>query len=348
MDSNRFSRRYSLFSTGAGCLVWLLYLLLDRTQGWNYVTTVERLLLLAVLVFTPLALTLIVHWCGADVVSASCWWACRVQPVAALLVAFAFLQPAGLGAALSSVPWLFCTVLIAVAGVTGWRTTAGRPSVHELVLRCGMLYLPVGAGWLLLSRFGARPLDFPAVIVLLTGVHFHYTGFAVPVITAMTGRFLAQNGLTVRVYPWVAGAIVAAMPLIAAGITLSPWLEVVGVLLLFTAIVGLAGVIGFVVLPQLTSPLARTLLAVAALAMVAAITPALLYGLGEFIGQSFITIPRMVQIHGLTNAFGFVACGLIGWLVAEHTATDQLVQRSVAKIPHLMKIRNFIRKTALG
>lgn len=326
MDSNRFSRHYSLFSAGVGCLVWLFYLLLDRAQGWNYVTTVERLLLLAVLVFTPLALTLIQHWHADDVVTTPFWWACRLQPIAAALVALAFLQPMGVWAALLSASWLFCTALIALAGVTGWRTTAGRPPVHELVLRCGMLYLPVGAGWLLLSRFGARPLGFPDVIVLLTGVHFHYTGFAVPVITAMTGRFLAKNGLTVRAYPWLAGAIVAAMPLIAAGITLSPWLEVVGVLLLFAAIVGLAGVIGFVILPQLTSPIARTLLAVAALAMVAAITPALLYGLGEFVGQSWITIPRMVQIHGLTNAFGFVACGLVGWLVAERAAAVQPVQ----------------------
>jgi hypothetical protein len=119
------------------------------------------------------------------------------------------------------------------------------------------------------------------------------------------------------------------MPLIAAGITVSPWLEVVGVLVLFAAIVGLAGLIGFVVLPQLTAPLARFFLAIAVVAMVAAITPALLYGIGEFTGQSLITIPRMVQFHGLTNAFGFVACGLIGWLVAERTAAAQRVQSFV-------------------
>lgn len=142
----------------------------------------------------------------------------------------------------------------------------------------------------------------------------------------MTGRFLAKNRLTVPTYPWLAGVVVVAMPLIAAGITLSRWLEVIGVLLLFTAIVGLAGVIGFVVLPHIPSPLARTFLTVTTMAMVAAITPALLYGVGEFTGQSFITIPRMVQLHGLTNAFGFVACGLIGWLVTERTAETQPVQ----------------------
>lgn len=325
MDSNRFSHYYSLSSAGAGCLVWLCYLLLDWAHGWNYVTTVERLLLLAVLVFTPLALTLIQRWRADEVVSDAFWWACRLQPIAALLVTGAFLQPTGLWAALFSLPWLFCTALIALTGVITWRARSERPPVYELVLRCGMIYLPVGAVWLLLSRFGARPLGFPDVIVLLTGVHFHYTGFAVPVITAMTGRFLAQHKLTMRAYPWLAGAVVAAMPLIAAGITVSPWLEVIGVLLLFMAVVGLAGVIGFVVLPHLSSPLPRFFLTVAAMAMVAAITPAVLYGIGEFTGHNLITIPRMVQLHGLTNAFGFVACGLLGWLVAERTAATQPV-----------------------
>ncbi|MCE7980584.1 MAG: hypothetical protein DYG89_05280 [Caldilinea sp. CFX5] len=326
MNSKVTGGQWSLYSAGGGLLIWLLYLLLDRAYDWNYVTTVERLLLLAVLVFTPLALTLIQRWHEDDKVSIPFWWACRLQPVAATLVALAFLQPTGVWAGLLSVLWLFCTALIALVGLTGWQTTAGRLPVYELVLRGGMLYLPVGAGWLLLSRFGARPLAFPAVIVLLTGVHFHYTGFAVPVITAMTGRFLAKNKLTVRAYPWLAGAIVVAMPLIAAGITVSPWLEVVGVVLLFTAIVGLAGVIGFVVLPQVAAPLPRFFLAVAAVAMVVAITPALLYGIGEFTDQSLITIPRMVQLHGLTNAFGFVACGLLGWLLVERTAAKQVVQ----------------------
>lgn len=133
------------------------------------------------------------------------------------------------------------------------------------------------------------------------------------------------TGATVGVLAQVFGIHI----LNACRIVYTPGLEVVGVLLLFMAVVGLAGVISFVVLPHLSSPLARFFLTVAAVAMVAAITPALLYGIGEFTGQSFITIPRMVQIHGLTNAFGFVAFGLLGWLVAERTTATQPVQSFV-------------------
>lgn len=323
MDRKSQIRRWALGSAGGGAVGWLLYLLLEWGRGWNYVTTIERLLLLAVLIFTPLTLALVHQWTTDDTPSRLFRWACYLQPVAAFGVAVAFLQPAGNTAALLSFPWLGCTALIALAGLRQRWLANGQHPVHEVVLTMGMLYLPVGASWLVLSRLGARPLAFPDVIVLLTAVHFHYTGFAVPVITAMTGRFLDRTDRVFPAYPWVAGLIVSAMPLIAAGITFSPWLEALGVLILFSAIVGLAALTGFSVVQQLPSPLARWLLTVAACAMVAAITPAFLYGAGELLGHSFITIPRMVQLHGFTNAFGFITCGLIGWLVAGNETAHQ-------------------------
>lgn len=323
MVSKQQLRRWSLGSASGGAVVWLLYLLLDWARGWNYITTIERLLLLAVLIYTPLALALVYQWSKAELPERAFQVACYLQPLAALGVVVAFTQPAGSSAALLSLPWLGCTALIALAGLRQRRLANGHHPVHEVVLTMGMLYLPVGASWLFFSRLGARPLAFPDVIVLLTAVHFHYTGFAVPVITAMTGRFLDRTHRVPPAYPWLAGLIVSAMPLIAAGITFSPWLEALGVLILFSAIVGLAALTGFSVVQRVPSQLARWLLTIAACAMVAAIIPAFLYGAGELLGYSFITIPRMVQIHGFTNAFGFIACGFIGWLVAGSGLTDQ-------------------------
>jgi len=326
MQLNGQMRAWCLTSASVGAGIWFLYILVAAAD-WNYVATIERLLLLAVLVFTPLALTLVPQWYAGETNISILRWAYRLQPFAAILVVLAFMQPAGMVAAVLSLPWLLCAGSIALAGLALRKAARGQHPVHEVVLTIGMLYLPVGAGWLLLSRLGVRPLDFPDVIVLLTAVHFHYTGFAVPVITALTGRFLARNQLSVTVYPWLAGAVVTATPLIAAGITLAPWLEAIGVLVIFTTVIGLASVIGLYVLPHLPTLLARGLLAVAACAMVIAIIPALLYGVGELFERSWITIPRMVQLHGFTNALGFVACGLTGWLVAgveAHLQPDKL------------------------
>ncbi len=309
-------RRWSLTSAAGGTLVWLLYLLIDRASGWNYFTLTQRLLLLAIVVLTPLALALIPQWAPSPGTLRGLRWVGWLQPIAAIPVVYAFVQPTGMLAASLTLPWLLCTGLVALAGMDLRRAAQDAHPVHEVVLTIGMCYLPIGAFWLLISRLGLRPLAFPDVIVLLTAVHFHYTGFAVPVITAMTGRFLARQGLSVPIYPWVAAAIIGATPSIAAGITFAPWLEALGVLLIFLAVIGLASVWIIYILPRISSTAARGLLTIAACAMVVAILPALLYGAGELWGRSFITIPRMVQIHGLTNAFGFVACGLMGWIVA--------------------------------
>lgn len=333
MQTNKQIRTWCLISARVGAGIWLLYIAVTATD-WNYVATIERLLLLAVLVFTPLALALVPQWYAGETDISLLHWAYRIQPFAAILVALAFTQPAGAMAALLSLPWLLCAGCIALAGLALRKAASDPHPVHEWVLTVGMLYLPIGASWLLLSRLGVRPLNFPDVIVLLTAVHFHYTGFAVPVITALTGRFLVRNHLSVPVYPWLAGTVVTATPLIAAGITLAPWLEAVGVLLLFMTVIGLATVIGWYVLPHLPTLLARVLLAVAACAMVVAIIPALLYGAGELFGQAWITIPRMVQLHGFTNALGFVACGLTGWLVA-----GMEVHPQPGKLPLSMEVK---------
>ena len=63
-------------------------------------------------------------------------------------------------------------------------------------------------------RAGLRPLGFPDLIVLLTAVHFHYAGFALPVLTGLVARVLGGPA---------AGAaclgVIAGVPLVAIGIT---------------------------------------------------------------------------------------------------------------------------------
>ncbi len=316
MQFGKHGRPWSLTSAMGGLGVWLLYLFVERANGWNYIMLIERLLLLAILVFTPLALALVYQWNVVEGTNRAFRWAYRLQPVAALSVVFAFAQPAGNLAASLTLPWLLFAGLVAWTGLAMRRIAHGAHPPQALVLTIGMLYLPIGAVWLLISRLGLRPLAFPDVIVLLTAVHFHYTGFALPIITALTGRFLARQQVSVPLYGWIGGTIVGATPLIAVGITLAPWLEAIGVMLIFLAVCGLAAILVIYVLPRLPSLAARVLLAITACALVIGIVPALLYGAGELWGRSFITIPRMVQIHGFTNALGVVACGLSGWLVA--------------------------------
>jgi hypothetical protein len=238
------------------------------------------------------------------------------QPAAALLIVGSFLLPPGPLAALLAGPWLLVTGLVALFGL--WRLLPrGLGSAAEVCLDAGLLYLPIGGAWLVLARLGARPLDFPDVIVLLTAVHFHYAGFIAPLLTAMAGRALPANGGWARqAYRAVAAGIIVGSPLLAVGFTLSPMLRLVAALILAASVFGLAALTLGVVIPAIQPGATRWLLGVSATAVMLPMLLVGFYAVGEFTGDPIVTIPQMAQIHGWLNAVGFALCGLLGWTLA--------------------------------
>jgi hypothetical protein len=190
----------------------------------------------------------------------------------------------------------------------------------ELCIDAGLLYLPVGAAWLVLARAGLRPLGFSDAIVLLTAVHFHYTGFALPIIAGMTGRFIAAHGAHAahgarpsRAFPAIAAGVILATPLIAAGITLSLVLEVLAVVWLVLSLWGLVWLTARAVLPRITARGPRLLLAAAVAALAAGMLAAGVYAVSRLAGRPLLTIPDMIALHGAVNAFGFVLGALLAW-----------------------------------
>jgi hypothetical protein len=115
-----------------------------------------------------------------------------------------------------------------------------------------------------------------------------------------------------RAYRIVAAGLVAGMALVAAGITLSPSLEVVAAGVFAASLAGLAVLHMVVVAPSL-SAWPRALLWLASGAVLWAMAAAVLYALGEFTGRQLVLIPDMVRLHGEVNAFGFVLPALLAW-----------------------------------
>ena len=315
-------------STILGALAWLL-LLAVPLQIAESLAPIARLLLLAVLVVTPLTLSLAapptVENPTSDRVDRAMLVRCLaliVQPLAAALVVVAFLSPAGTTAALLALAWLPPTGLVALSGLL--RLLArGNLQADELCIDAGLIYLPIGAVWLLFNRAGVNPLGFGDTIVLLTAVHFHYAGFAAPILAGLLGRRVA----TMRPAAWplfrlVAAGVIAGIALVAAGITLArytPLVEVAAALLFAASLLGLAALALLFVVPKISDRLARMLLAISALSLVVTMLFAASYAVGQFAGVTLVGIPRMVQVHGWLNALGFVLCGLLAWtLVAEN------------------------------
>ena len=290
-------------------VVWLL-LLPAVTSDSRETELIHKVVFFAIFVIVPLCLSLI----PTDEQREPALYRLVVfaQPVAALLTAASFFFETGpVSAALSSA-WFVLNAFVGLLGVMRLWSRRVYP-LHELSMDAGLLYLPVAGAWLVVYRYGIQPFDYGETIILLTVVHFHFAGFAAPIIAGLSGRVLAavqhQSGLFVA----VVFALVAAMPLVAAGITFSPWLGFVGALLL-TAGLFLLGWLNLRWVIPAINPLARRLLLfIGALSSCSAMVLACLYAYSLATKTLILDIPTMAMTHGLLNAFGFVTCSLLAW-----------------------------------
>ena len=100
----------------------------------------------------------------------------------------------------------------------------------------GCCDLLIGAAWLLLSR-AAIHLQFREPIVLLTAVHFHYSGFATSHLLAALVKTRGNNSSFSRI---IAPMLLIAPFFIAAGVVFSPSLKIVAVIAFSISVVFLA------------------------------------------------------------------------------------------------------------
>jgi len=293
--------KYGLMS---GVVLWLLAIM------WFRLPLEAVILLFAVLVLVRPALELVVATMGEGLERRLVGLArCLQLPAAALLGAsFAFAQ--GLAAAALSLPWLLLTLLLATAGAM-WLW---RKKLHvdgDLAIAAALVLVAVGGGWAVLSRASLRPQGFSHTIVLLTAVHFHYAGFVLPLLTGMTVNALTVDRPPRLVDRLLVLLIVAGVPLVGLGISLSPQIEVAAAMLLAVGCCLFAGRQVQAAI-QFHDSARMTLLLVSSLTLVSAMVPAALYAWGEFTGKSWLDIPTMIGTHGAFNAFGFAACGIAG------------------------------------
>jgi hypothetical protein len=201
------------------------------------------------------------------------------------------------------------TLLVARHGLRRLRRDARR--VAELAVDAGCVMLPIGGGWLLLSRLGVSLLGFEEPIPLLTAVHFHYAAFATLVLVGLAGRCAGES----RTYRAIAAGAISGPPLLAVGITLSPHVEVVAAFLLVLALGGLSVLTLARIVPRL-SGWAAILLSISSASILGGMACAAAYAVGEFTGIGTISLGQMARIHGPLNGLGFALAGLLGWTLA--------------------------------
>ena len=307
-------RQFARRSAAAGVIAWML-LVFANTSDSPETEVIHRVAFFAVLVIVPLGLSLVVsneQTRGFGLYRI----AILGQPIAALLtITSFFVEKSPLSAGLASA-WFLLTAIVGLFGFTRLVSRRLYP-LHETSIDGGLLYLPVAGAWLVVYRLGVQPFDYGETIILLTVVHFHFAGFAAPLVAGLAGRVLANTDQgSGRMFPVIVVALIGAMPMVAAGITFSPLIGLAGALLLSLGLFLLAALTIVRVLPAIASLSARVLLSIAALASCAAMVLACLYSYSLVAHILILRIPTMAVTHGLLNAFGFATCSLLGWSIA--------------------------------
>jgi hypothetical protein len=314
--------RYFRVSAATGAFVWLIVLLplpqwFDLpVESAGETWLIERLVLFAILVITPLTLSLVLSPDRDGRHSLSSRAAALIQPPAALIAVVSFHSRTGIGAAILSTGWTAAALLIALCAFDRLARRRSLLPVEELSIDAGLAYITAGGGWMFLSRHGLNPMGFSDTIVLLTAAHFHYAGFAAPILTGLAGRHIKKVRPSLRHYFTVAAiGVIAGPPLVATGITFSRAIEMASAIALSISLLMLSLLILFAVVPVLKQKVAQLLFVISANSVVVTMIFACLYAAGRYLGIETVTIPLMAKIHGAINAFGFVLCGLIAWSI---------------------------------
>lgn len=275
---------------------------------------IDQILLGAPLIIVPLALDLIRPQFVAGLPGRFFALALRLQLPAALALVVAMALERGAFSAALAIPWLLFTLIAGATGIAHalwWRAATGRvPPVPELGHDLGLSLISIGGAWTVLYLSG-RPIGaFSDEIIQLTAVHFHYAGFALPIIGSQAMADRPHRGTSAIL--WL---LLASVMLVAIGIAMSPLVEVVGSTALVLVALCFAGL---QLRAAFASKIASGLLAISAVSLATGAALAIIYAWGEWFTTRPLEIPVMAATHGITMSGGFSLCGILGWKARWH------------------------------
>ncbi len=309
-------RNFPAYSAIIGSGIWLFFEALAEFHIID-LHQIEVAFLLAPLVVVPLGLRLVTLDSTSRAPQSIIAAAVYFQPVAALAAAVSYLFPQGLTAGALGGVWFSYTAILAALDLIRFYLNRKYDS-SEVAVNAGLLFSIIGGMWFVIHRLGAAPFQFGHLIVLLTAVHFHFAGFASLIFIGAAGRRLKNSHPALMpLHAVTAFATILSIPLLAIGITLSPFLEAISAIVLAVALGIMAILILTVVVPTVKRKLAKSLLIISSLSLITGMAFAILYALSEVSGIYVITITQMAHYHGWANALLFAVCGLWAWNIRE-------------------------------
>lgn len=274
---------------------------------------ISRVMMLGVLGVVPLTLAVLPS--GGPSWDRLLRVAAWIAPACALGAVVGLWVPRGFAAGAWTAPWMGFSLLVAMLGASRLFQPKALRDPVALCSAAALLYLPIGAGWLVVSRMGLRPMGLDPMVVTLTAVHFHFAALAGPAMAArVTG---ALSGSKRRLAAAAGLAVVAAQPIVAVGISASPAVAFAGAAILALALLGLAALMLGWVQRGMRRAAARVLLVISGISLALSMPLAVIYAWGQVQGAGTIDLEWMIRLHGYANAHGFVTCGLLAWALED-------------------------------
>ncbi|GGA43920.1 YndJ family protein [Psychrobacillus lasiicapitis] len=220
--------------------------------------------------------------------------------------------------------YLLFTFVVALFGF-GRFIRRGFIYLEEFAIDAAMMYLFIGGMWFF-AYIAEIDTGFSPLLTWLTGIHFHYSSFLLPVFIGFLGRFYKTTG-----YKFVCTIILISPIVVALGITFAPWLEVVSVLLY------IIGIYGLIVL-TLKATFPRTLQKIGVLVSFGSLGVTIIFSLLYAARVTAVHIDFMLRFHGLVNCVLFALCGMISWAIVTPSSKEQGWHFPISKITGTHKI----------
>ena len=220
--------------------------------------------------------------------------------------------------------YLLFTCVIATYGFSRFLKR-GFTKFEEFAIDIGLIYLALGGAWFFAYETGINT-GFTPLITWLTGIHFHYSAFLLPVFIGFLGR---RRLYTSKLYKIFTVILLLSPMVVAIGITFSRWVELLSVLMY---IVGIYGVIYLTIKTPFKRKIQKWLVGISFAALGVTIVFSLLYALGNGFGLTSITIDFMLRFHGTLNCVVFSVAGIIGWALSTPRSTFYLPTFPVSTI----------------
>ncbi|MCP3776643.1 YndJ family protein [Paenibacillus sp. MZ04-78.2] len=292
-----------------GGIITILIFYLDYFQF----NLVEKFLMFATFVIVPLVILLLSYDDEKNKHQRIIYAAMKLLQFPAALLALASVMSSktwGLGGTAIpgalSLGWLLFTLLLCIYGLIIIVNHKGR--VEEIAIGAGLVYFFIGGIWFALYQYQFDLFQVNPATHALSSVHFHFSSAIVPIFIGVLGRIMTKKSW----YPWIVAIDIIGPILIAVGIIFSKPTEYIGVTLFACNI----AIYTTYLLAYLRKGSLRNtptfFLVLSCIAFYTIVVVSICYPL---LKNTFsLTIHDFIPIFGLLHAFGFVLCGLIGWV----------------------------------